>query len=114
LADTIKVLNITGYALNLPAIVIWLTVLLRLAGHPLGDALAEQLGNLFPEIFLVVMWVAFPSMALVLGIGSFLLEKKKRASVGVLALSTLLLVLIVFGITVGQSWFVFSQSLTLF
>lgn len=91
------ILTTVSYVLNLPAIFIWATVLLRGSNAPVGESMAAWLTANFSIIGILTMWLMLPSSALVFGLGSYVMEGKKPFNNGVVILSTILLLLLAVG-----------------
>lgn len=85
------VFSTAGFILNLPPIFIWATVLLRGANNPIGESMALWLAANFSIIAVFVMWLMFPSSALIFGLGGYVMEGKKIYNIAVITLSTILL-----------------------
>ncbi|MBW8011647.1 MAG: hypothetical protein FVQ83_10475 [Chloroflexi bacterium] len=98
-----NILALFSYALNIPPTIIWLIVILKLNRHPLGSDLAIWLRNSFSEISVLILWLVFPSMALILGLGGYSLGGNKFLTIGVVALSSILLLMIIVGATLQVS-----------
>lgn len=86
-----KIITIVSYLLNIPAIFIWATVLLRNSGALSGESMAAWISANFSMTGVLVMWLMMPSTALIFGLGSYAMEGKKLANIGVVILSTILL-----------------------
>ena len=86
-----KTLTIVSGVLNLPAIFIWATVLLRSSKNPLGESMAAWLAANFSAVGILIMWLMLPSSALIFGLGGYVIEGKKISNIGVVVLSTILL-----------------------
>ncbi|MDH5507354.1 MAG: hypothetical protein OEZ02_09045 [Anaerolineae bacterium] len=83
---------VVGFALTVPALVIWAAVGLSRAGNPLGDALGAWLRGSFSEMAVLVMWVGFPAAALVFGVTGFALGKHNKLNAALVGLSIVLLI----------------------
>jgi len=92
-----KTLTIVSYILNVPAMFIWATIILQTNNYPVGEPMAAWLAANFSALGIVIMWLMMPSSALIFGLGSYAMEGKKAAILGVVALSTILLL----GLAVG-------------
>ena len=86
-----KIITLVSYVLNIPAIIIWATVILRSNGAPVGESMAAWLTANFSMAGILVMWLMMPSSALIFGLGGYMMEGKKVANIGVVVLSTILL-----------------------
>lgn len=86
-----KIITLVSYLLNIPAIFIWSTVILRSTDAPAGESMAAWLTANFSMAGILVMWLMMPSSALIFGLGGYAMDGKKVANIGVVLLSTILL-----------------------
>lgn len=85
-----------SFTLNLPALVIWTAALLRRAGLVAGETLALWLRSQFSEMALLGMWLMLPSSALIFALGGYAMNGKRWVSLGAVALSSVLLLALVY------------------
>jgi len=90
-------LVIVSYILNLPAVFIWATVVLRSNKISVGEPMAAWLAANFSAVGILIMWLMLPSSALIFGLGGYAIEGKKAANIGVVVLSTILLLSLALG-----------------
>ena len=93
-----KTLTIVSYVLNVPALFIWATIILQTNNYPVGEPMAAWLRVNFSISGILILWLMLPSSALIFGLGGYAMEGKKVAIIGVIALSTILLL----GLAVGS------------
>lgn len=98
-----NILALFSYALNIPPILIWLAVILRQNQNPLGSDLAVWLRSSFSEFGVLIFWLVFPSIALIFGLGGYTFGGNKFLAIGVVILSSILLLMIIVGATLQIS-----------
>ena len=92
-------LTLVGIAFEIPAILIWLTVWLRSTGSPLGESIAAWVRTQISGLVLIFLWIALPSMALVLGLNGFVRKQNRPINILVSVVSIALILLIVVGVS---------------
>jgi len=88
---------LAGFLL-MPPLFIWTAIVLRSADTLLGQQMASWLQANMSDIAVLVVWIGAPSAAMVFGLGGYVKGENKWASAGVVGLSSLMLLMIFFGI----------------
>ena len=88
---------LAGFLLG-PPLFIWIAIVLRGANTLVGQQLAGWMQTNLSDISVLLIWIGAPSAAMVFGLGGYIKGENKWASAGVVALSSLMLLMIFFGV----------------
>ena len=89
-------LNWLAGVLLIPPLFIWIAIVLRSTNTLMGQQLATWLQANLSDIAVLIVWIGAPSAAMVFGLGGYIKGENKWASAGVVALSSLMLLMIFF------------------